>query len=548
MKKKLLSALLAVCLCSNIAQPAAYRAEAPDLAKLASSFGADSDFLNIPNYCYTPELHTGTITGYSYESIIPVDEYVELESGSARYSDASFGISVMEMLAHNGLISPDDIKPGAESLREITDSEELRSMITSVQSILDMPEFRFLENYAFKSKSADDKIPELIATAEKACAENSYFLLMYGSYNKYPTELEKSMGMDGEGSRVQKVHSAVGIGITDGEWSFGGRIFDKCILTLDSFNVSENSGAFSEDTCIYINSETGNHYIPAYSDSVESDLHIIAIDESDDIDTTDIVNVTMTHKNSYSKYEITASKDGKDTVLNADNDYLDYYHNPYNGNLFIKADKLTIDRESYSEVDLVTISKYDSFAEIELKKADSTIEFDGSSYTLIRKPNSEYPEAALNYSLFLQTENGGWDFYGDTMSSVSFTPYENGIIVDGNGSAVSARFAIGSGDPRKNIYASDKVLILKGTDGNFSFMIDRDNDGVYESEVQTGDVDCDGQITAVDASLILSDYASSSVGDDTLLNSQLADYNNDGIIDAIDASQVLAEYARLSTT
>lgn len=66
-----------------------------------------------------------------------------------------------------------------------------------------------------------------------------------------------------------------------------------------------------------------------------------------------------------------------------------------------------------------------------------------------------------------------------------------------------------------------------------------------------GDVDGNGFVDAVDASMILSEYARvSSGGQSTFSSSQkaCADVRKDGIIDAVDASAVLAEYARLSVS
>lgn len=64
----------------------------------------------------------------------------------------------------------------------------------------------------------------------------------------------------------------------------------------------------------------------------------------------------------------------------------------------------------------------------------------------------------------------------------------------------------------------------------------------------SGDADCDGAITAADASQVLSAYSLLSTGKNPILNSTIFDYDNSGAVDADDASQILAEYARLSTT
>lgn len=70
------------------------------------------------------------------------------------------------------------------------------------------------------------------------------------------------------------------------------------------------------------------------------------------------------------------------------------------------------------------------------------------------------------------------------------------------------------------------------------------------SKVKLGDMNDDGVIDATDASAILSAYALSSVGQDTLTKEQktAADVNKDGVVDATDASAVLTYYALSSVS
>lgn len=65
-----------------------------------------------------------------------------------------------------------------------------------------------------------------------------------------------------------------------------------------------------------------------------------------------------------------------------------------------------------------------------------------------------------------------------------------------------------------------------------------------------GDVNADGLVDAVDATLVLTEYARLSTGSDySFTDSQIAvaDINSDGLVDAVDASLILAYYAYLST-
>ena len=73
--------------------------------------------------------------------------------------------------------------------------------------------------------------------------------------------------------------------------------------------------------------------------------------------------------------------------------------------------------------------------------------------------------------------------------------------------------------------------------------------GPIEIEYQLGDVNGDGYINAIDASIVLSAYAKSQTGEEELTKPQqeAADVNNDGSIDSIDASEILDYYSHLAT-
>ena len=63
---------------------------------------------------------------------------------------------------------------------------------------------------------------------------------------------------------------------------------------------------------------------------------------------------------------------------------------------------------------------------------------------------------------------------------------------------------------------------------------------------QNGDVNGDGKVNAVDASYILSEYASTSTGHKPSFDPEKrksADVNGDGAVNAVDASIVLSYYA-----
>lgn len=68
--------------------------------------------------------------------------------------------------------------------------------------------------------------------------------------------------------------------------------------------------------------------------------------------------------------------------------------------------------------------------------------------------------------------------------------------------------------------------------------------------IDKGDINCDGEINAIDASYVLTYYAAISIGSEFNLTSvqlNVGDYNNDGVINAVDASAILTYYALIST-
>ncbi|MDE5835282.1 MAG: hypothetical protein K2H26_07170, partial [Ruminococcus sp.] len=88
------------------------------------------------------------------------------------------------------------------------------------------------------------------------------------------------------------------------------------------------------------------------------------------------------------------------------------------------------------------------------------------------------------------------------------------------------------------------VLLTFDESGSLKYYIGEN----YDTEVQKGDVNCDGFINAVDATLVLESYSANSTGNLSYIGKTLGDYNGDGMVDAVDATGILIKYAELSTT
>ncbi len=586
--KKLLSLFTALSMLTSLPISSVYaeNEESSELKKLASSLGADTDYLAVANQFYyngSPSLTTG---GYYYKSCIPVEEYIETEEKMAAYSDTSFGLSVMEILTHNGLISAGNIKAGADSLNQINNVSDIKETMLGYQNLLEKNEFELYRNYLFQSTSAAEKIDILCETAEKCMNEGKYFLIMYGSCCINPSQIEID-SVKGEealaSSMARKEHSAVGIGITDGSWTFNGKTYDKCILTLDSLSADENSSAFAEDTCIYINSETKECYMPKISDYAESDMHIVAIDDdkllnfegpinptdSFDTDLSDIVFLRYIGFGKHNNiHELSYTDDsGKEVVMNEKDGYVKNYPNIMGISVKSDAFRHYLISENYSDsIDVRNINRYLSFS---FADADSELYFNKDEvYKFVRKESfgitSHKEDAPLKYRMFYNEDYTGKDFTfgfsGETMDEAEFRFLDDGVVFSGG----RVNFTVYSKDwkygdelppslPSIAFNPSGEVFVHYNENDGFKIMTDLDKDGVFEHEVQKGDVNCDGFIDSVDAAAVLMAYAKMSAQNagskqTVYADNLLSDFNGDGFIDSVDATLILKQYAELSTT
>ena len=603
--KKLISTISALAVIAALAQPFTAVAEDNDLEALAKSLGADTEYISVRNYFYDPTIAATTeyaVTGYDYISFVDPDsdEYALLDRNSVIYADASLGLSALEVVAHNGLIEPADISEGAKKLTDITDTDELRQLISSYQTIKRRysPLWYSLE-FQLKNYSLADKAAALVSTAEEAQKEGKYFLIMYYCLNNTQTDYEI---MSGRGAHTEKVHSAVGIGVTDGSWSFGGKTYDKCILTLDSQNVSADSDAFDEKTCIYINSETGDSYSPLYSPLCDgNDLNIVcfgdeklinygqAIKPTAEFDT-DIDGIEELRVNDLNRSEFVITYNDKDkgeVVLDRDNGYQSCYN--HSRTAFDTAPVLRTDGKYI--IDCRHIRSYGA-QEIDLKSSDremfiqfgdsdclTEIEPDHYKLTARYDPDNKWQrgEGVMSYSMHIEDKNDGdvWTMNGFTTTDVEVTMTDEGAIIRGTG-GVRARMSYATKDADKEAllenekkmaeegratieafaitegYALLSLTAVRDTlvsvkDDKVTLKIDLDGDGKFEHEVEKGDVNCDGKIDARDASAVLEGYSAESTGERSYIFRDCADYNGDGMVDARDASEILVFYSENST-
>ena len=607
--KKLISLLSAIAVVMTASCSTASADNSVDLKQLASSLGADTDYINIPDKFYKNEYYDelekqGLYNSPSYQPIVSTDVSDMLASKmSGYYSDSSLGTSILEILSHNGAIAPADLKAGAGSLSEITEYDDIKESIEYYSTERKNRAFYLSHGYLLNRKSNGERVDMLLDMAEKCMKENKYFLIMYSCYMNGMGDLNVSKDDSGysidyektESTHIQQTHSSAGIGITDGNWEFEGKIYDKCVLTVD--NLAERG--FSEDTCLYINSRTKEFYVPAFAKSAQGELHVISFDDTDMLNFNGLINPTENYPINDIDY-ITASfmsdarrvtrnvtsvdKDGKETAYkNKENDN---YYDSSKDHFFLKGDKVEVDFINDNDSGVYFgLDDKDKFVDISMTKQDGTVNMDGGAFKLTRKVTDDNvyhkPTDPLCFSMGIRyydyedapADRRMWDFGGDIAEDITLTPAENGFYAESEGN-ISLRWNMRdySGTRTElNTYPEFDVIKPKSAGGTVSLsgnkvfislkddkpcvFFDSDGDGVFDDEFSRGDANCDGKIDAADASFVMEYYAKMAVvpktteeyEKDEYVISPYYDYNDDGIIDSTDASGILAEYAKSST-
>lgn len=583
MIKRFISLLCAVVLSTSIlpAMPivAGAENETAEIEALAESLGAYTDALYIENYLHTDDL---PISEESYTDYVKRCSPVEIGEGGAVYSDFSStinngmcnGIALVEILAHNGIISPSDLDPNAETLSDITLNPAVDKYLTDYQVIQNHNEQTLFTYYKVMTHSSEELVADLVDTAERCMNEGKYFLITLNS---------KDFN-----------HAVAGMGVIDGNWELNGGVYDKCVLILDSNLVLDGkSTPFSPKACIYVNSETNKAYMPAYQRETSEEFLITAFDDDnlmnykgtinasaelpEELDSLWEVRMNNARKNIFeltaynsdgSEYdgmeaqnEFYLADDPKVAFLNCEkikvNSYLDPIYAEYGTGL---------DKE---ELFSVVFDSKDKHISTNLTY-NGCIEVDDTSV----KITTTDPKTVEDYGIIIQSNDGilshfDWSFYGFTNSDIKVTETENGVILNSSRNGIYTKI-----DIFDHVYDSDGNITDEFTDefakfnvmsaeGNIMISLDDSNnvvlyrddngDDVYDVPVEKGDVNSDGKIDATDASFILDAYSTLSTTNNpfyqkVFINKDIADFNGDGQVDALDASMVLAKYAELSTT
>ena len=544
-------------------------AKETDLSSIASSLGADTDYLDIPNYKHNSELpflrsvyedFFSKCTNYEAGIQSEAAFFLELAAGTC------YGISAIEVLSHNGIISPSDIKPNAQTLSEIQLSQEVDHFISGYHASQLHYENDYYNRFLITQLNKKNQCSELVRIAEKNMADGKYFIIIYYSSDT--------------------AHAVCGIGITDGNWNYNNTDFDKCVLTLDSnaFDHDTNSGPFSERSCIYINSQTNDYYIPKYnfgSTSSSQQVQILANDNMNlinykgvieptkdlDFDFTDTARIYFTQSR-FKKYDaIAKSKDGVSTdIIKEGRKYefrndVGYY---ITGNEFhIETDNKLLLGEAHNDKFNIINQRYYFSGEIE--KNHGIFDINDTEFTVSTKNDKAIiydVNVKYNEGYYSCTPHFNWAFNGETDNDFKSILVDKGFILHSDG---TVKTHISTSDvlldehdniadininPNEAaITAVNDVFVTFDENNKLCFFIDPDNDGTFDTAIEKGDVNSDGVTDGRDATSVLTDYAKKSADKNAVsyLNECFADFNDDSIIDGRDATAILTFYAYSST-
>ncbi len=539
----------------------------PDLYGIADSLGAATDYLKVADYNTNPNTDLSKTESYndfcancdkaeySWDKQGRVANSKQVDYSKAVFQGRSVGVALLEVLSHNGVITPDDIQPenadSIETLSDVTFSASTDKHITDYQGMLAHNELNMYLNYLTFTESQEKQADRLISIAEKNMAEKKYFFI-----SAYDGEI---------------YHGMAGFGIADGSWTLYGKTYDKCILTLScevKGEITGEYGGFSDRGCIYINSETKEYYIPAFEKGSEDGLLIAAINDDSllnfkgtinpsekyDTNISDLTEVYVFHKDNVGyELNITAADgtnyDGKAKAANKCETISTAAYYLYGNKFDIETKNNQISQNVGTSHDISIIDE-NRFVMLQSRKFQQFIVED-DCYTIINPHDyEEYYYLDLCFDKAYCGYNT-WKIYFETETDFTVKVTDEGMIFSGTDGVKAAIDLDDRSETSPHVFlvAADSVLVSYNEENSFVYKLDNDKDGIYETEVMAGDTDCNNSIDAVDASNILDAYAASQTSHATdTIYAKYADYNGDGKVDSVDASCVLQKYAELSTT
>ena len=556
-----------------------------ELEKAAIEKGMYKDTFSFVNHLCT--LSQEDFTERVYDPVMDNMTESEINSGYGKHipdisykSGLCFGMAAISVLVHNGELTPSDLQEGAETLYDVTLTDDVDALITCYNS-LQLYKAVELAIIAAPSMLSKEEHTDMFLDCAARCKEKGTYF------------------MAGIATKKGGTHAVVGMDELSGNWTFDGISYDTCIVTYDSNCVKQGTetSAFKDDACIYINSETKQFCIPAYEASSENgDVLLYASDDDSlltykapirgttktNTDVSEIVKLEFFNGRKDQMDLSSTTEDGQtyDFWKLGKVNYGEYIFFGKGSSFHLEKNErasgfaFSIDGEGYR----LRMEQYDR-EDPELKGVGSKckIDFskDGVTYT-----NTDTQKIALSY--IFSYDEGNYNFMPVASSTidievlpnqtVTVSKQDTGFAITGDGEVYVQAFPIASqkeqasfggshsyeeyldwfGSYYINFIRSKNVLLQFNTEKGCSELVyDFDSDGVFDDAPMLGDADGNGKPYEVnDIYWTMLHIADKAVAPHSVrryyrgyVPNIEADTDNDGNIDTSDLFDIMYECA-----
>ena len=556
-----------------------------ELEKAAIEKGMYKDTFSFVNHLCT--LSQEDFTERVYDPVRDNMTESEINSGYGKHipdisykSGLCFGMAAISVLVHNGELTPSDLQEGAETLYDVTLTDDVDALITCYNSLQLYSEVELASIVEPAMLSKEEHTDMFLDCAARCKEKGTYF-------------------MAGIATKKGGTHAVVGMDELSGNWTFDGISYDTCIVTYDSNCVKQGTetSAFKDDACIYINSETKQFCIPAYEASSENgDVLLYASDDDSlltykapirgttktNTDVSEIVKLEFFNGRKDQMDLSSTTEDGQtyDFWKLGKVNYGEYIFFGKGSSFHLEKNErasgfaFSIDGEGYR----LRMEQYDR-EDPELKGVGSKckIDFskDGVTYT-----NTDTQKIALSY--IFSYDEGNYNFMPVASSTidievlpnqtVTVSKQDTGFAITGDGEVYVQAFPIASqkeqasfggshsyeeyldwfGSYYINFIRSKNVLLQFNTEKGCSELVyDFDSDGVFDDAPMLGDADGNGKPYEVnDIYWTMLHIAGKAVAPHSVrryyrgyVPNIEADTDNDGNIDTSDLFDIMYECA-----
>ena len=556
-----------------------------ELEKAAIEKGMYKDTFSFVNHLCT--LSQEDFTERVYDPVRDNMTESEINSGYGKHipdisykSGLCFGMAAISVLVHNGELTPSDLQEGAETLYDVTLTDDVDALITCYNSLQLYKAVELAIIAAPSMLSKEEHTDTFLDCAARCKEKGTYF-------------------MAGIATKKGGTHAVVGMDELSGNWTFDGISYDTCIVTYDSNCVKQGTetSAFKDDACIYINSETKQFCIPAYEASSENgDVLLYASDDDSlltykapirgttktNTDVSEIVKLEFFNGRKDQMDLSSTTEDGQtyDFWKLGKVNYGEYIFFGKGSSFHLEKNErasgfaFSIDGEGYR----LRMEQYDR-EDPELKGVGSKckIDFskDGVTYT-----NTDTQKIALSY--IFSYDEGNYNFMPVASSTidievlpnqtVTVSKQDTGFAITGDGEVYVQAFPIASqkeqasfggshsyeeyldwfGSYYINFIRSKNVLLQFNTEKGCSELVyDFDSDGVFDDAPMLGDADGNGKPYEVnDIYWTMLHIADKAVAPHSVrryyrgyVPNIEADTDNDGNIDTSDLFDIMYECA-----